>query len=196
MLTIKNQQIDIENKLLICNIEYPVIQNKHNSPIIPYINNKIEEDINTFKDIALNLQEEQNHNLLIFIDYETTLNKNNLISIPIVFSESAKYNRLINYINTYNYDINKNKKIELKDIFDSKFDYKTYINNHIENEIQTSFKKITEEQSFYITPQSIVICFSSYEIDQSYPGISEYEIQFNKIEPNLSEYTKKFIMEW
>lgn len=195
MLTIQNKKIDIENKHLICNIEYPVIQNNSCNILVQNINQKIYEDIIVFKDININQQIEQKYNLLMFINYEVTLNKNNLVSIPIVFSESTKYNRIISYINTYNYDINNNTKINLKDIFKNEFDFKSYINQSIENKTQERFKGITDNQDFYITPNSIVICFSSYELYSDYPGIEELEIDFKKIKDNLSEYAKKQIME-
>lgn len=195
MLTIKNNQIDIENKNLICNIEYPTIQNTSNNNLITYINKTMREDILAFKQVNIDNYLENKHDLLILANYEITLNKNNLISIPIVFSESEKYSRLINYINTYNYDINKNKKIELSDIFKNKFNYTSYINNLIEKQTDTPFRGILPDQTFYITPNSIVICFSSYELDNLYSGIQEFEIKFKEIEENLSEYTKTQIME-
>ena len=195
MLTIKNNQIDIENKNLIYNIEYPTIQNTSNNNLITYINKTMREDILAFKQVNIDNYLENKHNLLILANYEITLNKNNLISIPIVFSESEKYSRLINYINTYNYDINKNKKIELSDIFKNKYNYTSYINNLIEKQTDTPFRGILPDQTFYITPNSIVICFSSYELDNLYSGIQEFEIKFKEIEENLSEYTKTQIME-
>ena len=195
MLTIKNNQIDIENKNLICNIEYLTIQNTSNNNLITYINKTMREDILAFKQVNIDNYLENKHNLLILANYEITLNKNNLISIPIVFSESEKYSRLINYINTYNYDINKNKKIELRDIFKNKFNYTSYINNLIEKQIDTPFRGILQDQTFYITSDSLVICFSSYELDTLYSGIQEFEIKFKEIEENLSEYTKTQIME-
>lgn len=195
MLKIKNHQIDIENKNLICSIEYPAIQNQPNNKLISHINQKIYEDIITFKEAQISEYLENKYNLLIFIDYEITINKNDLISIPIVFSESTKYNRLISYINTYNYDININKKIELKDIFKPNFDYKAYINNIIERQTNTPFKGILADQTFYITPQNIVICYSSYELDNQCSGIEEFEIEFIQIENYISEYTKTQIME-
>ena len=195
MLTIKNHQIDIENNNLICNIEYPTIQNTSNNNLITYINKTIQEDIITFKEVNIDNYLENKHDLLILANYEITLNKNNLISIPIVFSESEKYSRLINYINTYNYDINKNKKIELSDIFKNKFNYTSYINNLIEKQTDTPFRGILPDQTFYITPNSIVICFSSYELYNLYSGIQGFEIKFKEIEENLSEYTKTQIME-
>ena len=195
MLTIKDNQIDIENKNLICNIEYPTIQNILNNNLITYINKTIKEDILAFKQVNIDNYLENKHNLLILANYEITLNKNNLISIPIVFSESEKYSRLINYINTYNYDINKNKKIELSDIFKNKFNYTSYINNLIEKQTDIPFRGVLPDQNFYITANSIVICFSSYELDNLYSGIQEFEIKFKEIEENLSEYTKTQIME-
>ena len=195
MLTIKNNQIDIENKNLICNIEYPTIQNPLNNNLITYINKTIQEDILAFKQVNIDNYLENKHNLLILANYEITLNKKNLISIPIVFSESEKYSRLINYINTYNYDINKNKKIELSDIFKNKFNYTSYINNLIEKQTDIPFRGVLQDQNFYITANSIVICFSSYELDNLYSGIQGFEIKFKEIEENLSEYTKTQIME-
>ena len=182
MLTIKNNQIDIENKNLICNIEYPTIQNPLNNNLITYINKTMREDILAFKQVNIDNYLENKYNLLILNNYEITLNKNNLISIPIVFSESEKYSRLINYINTYNYDINKNKKIELSDIFKNKFNYTSYINNLIEKQTDTPFRGILPDQTFYITPNSIVICFSSYELYNLYSDIEEFEIKFKEIE--------------
>ena len=195
MLTIKNIQIYIENKNIICNIEYHTIQNTSNNNQITYINKTMREDILAFKQVNIDNYLENKHNLLILANYEITLNKNNLISIPIVFSESEKYSRLINYINTYNYDINKNKKIELSDIFKNKFNYTSYINSIIEKQTDTPFRGVLPDQNFYITPNSIVICFSSYELDNLYSGIQEFEIKFKEIEENLSEYTKTQIME-
>ena len=195
MLTIKDNQIDIENKNLICNIEYPTIQNILNNNLITYINKTIKEDILAFKQVNIDNYLENKHNLLILANYEITLNKKNLISIPIVFSESEKYSRLINYINTYNYDINRNKKIELSDIFKNKFNYTSYINNLIEKQTDIPFRGVLPDQNFYITANSIVICFSSYELDNLYSGIQEFEIKFKEIEENLSEYTKTQIME-
>jgi hypothetical protein len=98
MLTIKNNQIDIENNNLICNIEYPTIQNTSN-------------------------------------------------------------------------------------------------NNLIEKQTDTPFRGVLPDQNFYITPNSIVICFSSYELYTLYSGIQGFEIKFKEIEENLSEYTKTQIME-
>ena len=195
MLTIKNNQIDIEYKNLICNIDYPTIQNTSNNNLITYINKTMREDILSFKQVNIDNYLENKHNLLILANYEITLNKKNLISIPIVFSESEKYSRLINYINTYNYDINKNKKIELSDIFKNKFNYTSYINNLIEKQTDIPFRGVLQDQNFYITANSIVICFSSYELDNLYSGIQEFEIKFKEIEENLSEYTKTQIME-
>ena len=53
MLTIKNNQIDIENKNLICNIEYPTIQNTSNNNLITYINKTMREDILAFKQVNI-----------------------------------------------------------------------------------------------------------------------------------------------
>ena len=156
MLTIKNNQIDIENKNLICNIEYPTIQNTSNNNLITYINKTMREDILAFKQVNIDNYLENKHNLLILANYEITLNKNNLISIPIVFSESEKYSRLINYINTYNYDINKNKKIELRDIFKNKFNYTSYINNLIEKHLKVTWLPVEFAKPPEITALSLV----------------------------------------
>uniref|UniRef100_UPI0022E09BE8 DUF4163 domain-containing protein n=1 Tax=Paeniclostridium hominis TaxID=2764329 RepID=UPI0022E09BE8 len=95
MVDIKTRYIDIEDESLNCIIEYPVITSSEDNIFIKNINKKIYEDINIFKDISKEEVVYSNEKSTIFIDYETHLNKNNIISISIVFSEIYKNNHII-----------------------------------------------------------------------------------------------------
>lgn len=193
MIDIKTRYIDIEDESLNCIIEYPVITSSEDNIFIKNINKKIYEDINIFKDISKEEVVYSNEKSTIFIDYETHLNKNNIISISIVFSEIYKNNHIINYINTYNYDLKNEKKILIKDIFNKKCNYEKLIKSSIKNQIKELPQYITCDLSFYITSKYISINFSSYEILNS-NEITNVKLYFGEIKEFLSEYTRKYLV--
>lgn len=194
MVDIETRYIDIEDESLNCIIEYPEITSSEDNIFIKNINKKIYEDINIFKDISKEEVVYSNEKSTIFIDYEIHLNKNNIISISIVFSEIYKNNHIINYINTYNYDIKNEKKILIEDIFNKNFNYKELITRYIKNQIQELTQDITFDLPFYITSKYICINFSSYEVLNS-NEIKNIKLHFREIKEFLSDYTKKYLME-
>ena len=191
MINIKSKYIDIEDENINCIVEYPVINTIKNDLFINYVNNLISEDIKIFKDIIEENAISSNEKLTIFTDYKIQLNENNIVSLSIVFSEIYNYDSVINYVNTYNYDFNKNRQILIEDIFKKNFNYELLI----QNEINTTPHKIINEQSFYITPKYIAITFSSYEITDD-KDIVEIKLYFKEITDYLSDYTKQYIMEY
>ena len=177
MLKIEKSYIDEEYENLNCIIEYPVITNLNNNSFIEYINKKIHDDILTFKEV---LEEEYMHssnNTILFIDFKVHHNKNNIISISIIFSELYNFNKIINYINTYNFDLKRKRELLIEDIFN-----KTEL---IENNIS---------QNFYITNDYVYIVFSSYE-NKDTCDIDEIKINFKDNENNISNYIKDYVME-
>ena len=89
---------------------------------------------------------------------------------------------------TYNIDINSGKKIELKNLFNKGYDYKKFINEEIQKQINKSpddyfmgkdgFNGIKENQSFYIKNNKLIIHFPYYEIAPYAFGIPEFEIPY------------------
>lgn len=177
MLKIEKSYIGEEYENLNCIIEYPVITNLKNDSFIEYINKKIHDDILIFKEISEEEYRYTDDNTIIFIDFEVHHNKNNIISISIIFSEIYNFNKIINYINTYNFDIKKKRELLIEDIF-NKTDY---IDNNI-------------DRKFYITKDYVSIVFSSYE-NKKACDIDELKIYFKDNENNISNYIKCYVME-
>lgn len=206
MLSIDKNVIDESTSLVKCNLSYPIINEESiYSNIINLINNVVYEDIITFKDVVsdelnINIFTLTENILHVITEYRVTLNKNNIISIPIEFSQLlGLYD--ITYINCYNYDLDKSKKIKLSDLFNGDKDYIKIINDKLYRKfqyvikryspevIEKNFQGICNEQNFYIEKYGIVFCFSSYEISKNISHIVEFKLLFSECEEILSEYT-------
>ncbi len=201
MLFIEDKKIKSENKLVGFYLSYPVIENK--SSFISKINNIIYKDIESFKELVtdtLNKPIIKNFDYKInaLSEYKVNLNKNQIISISIDFSQLiGLYD--ITYVNSYNYDIDLNREIKLKDLFKKDEDYIDIINYFILKEIDEylydKFKGISDNNTFYITKEYLVICFSSYELDKNYSVALEFKIPIDEIKNYLSDYMINNILE-
>lgn len=206
MLSIDKNVIDESTSLVKCNLSYPIINEESvYSNIINLINNVVYEDIITFKDVVsdelnINIFTLTENILHVITEYRVTLNKNNIISIPIEFSQLlGLYD--ITYINCYNYDLDRSKMIKLADLFNVDKDYIKIINDKLyrkfqyiikrysSEDIDKSFQGICNEQTFYIEKDGIILCFSSYEISKSISHVVEFKLLFSEYEEILSEYT-------
>lgn len=205
MLSIDKNVIDESTSLVKCNLSYPIINEESvYSNIINLINNVVYEDIITFKDVVsdelnINIFTLTENILHVITEYRVTLNKNNIISIPIEFSQLlGLYD--ITYINCYNYDLDKSQRIKLSDLFNGDKDYIKIINDKLYRKfqyvikryspevIEKNFQGICNEQNFYIEKDGIVLCFSSYEISKSISHVVEFKLLFSEYEEILSEY--------
>lgn len=201
MLFIEDKKIKSENKLVGFYLSYPVIENK--SSFISKINDIIYKDIESFKELVtdtLNKPIIKNFDYKInaLSEYKVNLNKNQIISISIDFSQLiGLYD--ITYVNSYNYDIDLNREIKLKDLFKKDEDYIDIINYFILKEIDEylydKFKGISDNNTFYITKEYLVICFSSYELDKNYSVALEFKIPIDEIKNYLSDYMINNILE-
>lgn len=177
MVDIKKRYIDIIDKNFSCIIEYPVVENLNNDLFIEYINKKIHDDILIFKEISMEEYRHSNSSTIIFTEFKENLNKNNIISVSIIFSEIYNSNKIISYINTYNFDLKRKRELLVEDIFNK--------TESIDNNI---------EQNFYITKDYVSIVFSSYE-NKDTCDIDELKIYFKDNENNISNYIKRYVME-
>ncbi len=209
MVDINLATIQNKDSLTIYNLNYPIIDTKkYNLKILNDINNRIYQDIVSFQDIVENDIESMriNNNFLFYIntEYDVKINKNNIMSISIEFSQLAGLYD-INYINTYNYDINLEQEITLKDLFKINIDYKNLIVSKINRDMQNLFKNelsheyiqildytkdniILDEPQFYIEEDGIVICFSSYELDVDIKYLTYFKLEFREYQDYLSKY--------
>lgn len=213
MLSIKRCFIKEGNSKLIQNFSYPNLINIYektniDKDVITQINKEIYQDIISFKHLVESDEEIVNYSST---EYKVTLNKELILSICVQFSELAG-SQDITYINTYNYDINQNKKLELIDIFNQNTNYLEKISEEVQNKINKiiermqniytelsfeecrEFIQIYEDQTFYIRGDRIVICFSSYELGRRFPKKLEVDILFDDYKDYLSDYTLENIL--
>lgn len=208
MLSIQTSRIEKKDNLSVYNLNYPIIKSEIKKDIISHINKRILEDIVSFKsaveDLISTLSSKSNHLSCVNTDYVITYNYNNIISIPIEFSQlDGLYN--ISYINSYNYDINLEKEIKIDDLFNPEIDYTEIITKKIETKIKELSKELSVDKyievldylkdiilcdnpTFYISEDCVVICFSSYELDPTIPDISTFKISFKEDKEYLSKY--------
>lgn len=178
MLKIEKSYIDEECENLNCIIEYPVITNLNNNSFIEYINKKIHDDILIFKEISEEEYMYSRDSTIILVDFKVHLNKNDIISISIIFSELYNSNKIINYINTYNFDLKRKRELLIEDIFN-----------------KTELIDNNTDKKFYITKDYVSIVFSSYE-NKDTCDIDEIKIYFKDNESDISNYIKSYVMEW
>jgi len=205
MLFIQTSRIEKKDSLSIYNLNYPIIKSDNENNIINHINKRIYEDIITFKSAVEDIANINNNHLsCISTNYYTMYNNNGIISIPIEFAQlDGLYN--ISYINSYNYDINLEKEINIKDLFKSDIDYMKIITKKIDSKIKELSRNLSldkyimvldylkdivysDDPTFYICKDGIVICFSSYELDPTIEDISTFQISFLEDINYLSKY--------
>lgn len=188
-----------ENKNIIVGINYPTTGYKK---IDNLVNSDIEKIYNDFKD---NYESFSNLTTKSELNIDYTYNKldNNIITITInVYINSSKLKSSLNYIKTYNYDINKNKILSLNDIVDSDNikkipklinnylikNYGEFININELNNIKYNY------ELFSIDNDYIYIYYNPNEVSKSYDDIIEILIPLNKINlsfENKNKETKK-----
>lgn len=204
MLLIQTSSIDKKDNLSVCNLNYPIIKSDNENNIINNINKIIYEDIIAFKSSVEDIANINNNVSYISTNFYTMYNDKGIISIPIEFTQlDGLYN--ISYINSYNYDINLEKEINIKDLFNSDIDYMEIINKKIDSKIKHLSRDLSldkyimlldylkdiiysDEPTFYICKDGIVICFSSYELDPTIKDISTFKISFEEDINYLSKY--------
>lgn len=125
-----------------------------------------------------------------YSDYKITYNKNNLISIPMKLYEFTGGAHGMSYLKVFNYDLISGKEIKLRDMFKNDINYKAIIDKYIKQQIQENkdiyfseeqgFKGISDNQSFYIEEDGIVVYFGLYEIAPYYVGIPKFKLTWDE----------------
>ncbi|HSQ87291.1 RsiV family protein [Romboutsia sp.] len=211
MLSIYKKIMEENDSLVRCSLNYPVIKEQEcEGNIIQIINQLIYEDIISFKDVVKHELGNKIFRLIDYVyhaitEYRITFNKNDIVSIPIEFSQLiGLYD--ITYVNSYNFDISLGKYINLSDIFDTSINYIDIINEKLSNKVsymlnkykhdccekvyeQEKFEGIYDNQTFYIEEDGIVICFSSYEMSKNISHLIEFKLLFSDYIDYLSKYT-------
>lgn len=190
-LKIKNKYLDDENS----NIEFIEDINKQMFNYINDFKNRIEEESKEYekqyKTIFSKAKDQYvKYQYEAYSDYQVTYNKNNLISIPIKLYEFTGGAHGMSYLKSFNYDLENKKELKLKDLFKENVNYKEIVNKFINDEISKNkdiyftgdegFKSISDNQSFYIDNDGIVIYFGLYEIAPYYVGIPKFKLTWDE----------------
>lgn len=189
----KHKEIKASNKYIEEDLKIPILQGIKNINVQNQINTSMESDVIEFKQELEEAAREQGEEAekhgkvfkpyVISNNYAITYNKNNIISISILYDEfiGGKHS----YIRaTYNFNTETGKSLGLKDLFKPNIPYRDLINTEIKKQLITKkniyppgaadrFKGIAEDQPFYLEDTNIVLFFGFNEIA---PSISEIPI--------------------
>jgi len=200
MLKIDERLIEKEEQYIRYSLSYPVID--LNNKFVEYINEDMYYSILSFKDVVRDILEDEELDIVVDLlsDFDVTFNDNNIVSIPIEFSQFIGTNN-ISYINAYNYDINLEKEIKLSDVFNKKLDYRDILSEAIRLKIISNYSEceeklvylpdyiwIDDEQTFYIEEDGLTLCFSGYELGILSCDIIEFKIRYENTIEYLSDY--------
>jgi hypothetical protein len=131
----------------------------------------------------------------VLVEYTVTYNQNCAISLYIDRYEYTGGAHGITHRDSNNWDIKKGKKINLEDIFPKIKNYREYvineINKQIENNMQTENNMYFEDytslvrenfqiQNFYLVPEGVVVYFQLYEIAPYVSGIPTFILPFSE----------------
>lgn len=205
-LTTTTQSISSENYKIHEYLNIPVLSGAINPNVLKYINNNIKNDILEFKN-QMETAADENAKVLqqagrpvipfqISNNYIVTYNKNNLLSISLVYQQNI--NGRNSYIRTtYNYNLKNARSMPLKDLFKPGSDYISVLNSKIKSILQTNpedyypstasnFKGIAEDQPYYLDNNNLVLFFGFNEIAPTASGIPLIKIPFSELSDILN----------
>lgn len=190
-----------KNNYLDINVIVPQVKGIDNKKQEDIINDKItkwtENWIDEVKQIADEYYKDKTAPLMpyqLYARYKVT-NNSDIISFYIDYYQfSGGAHGITNRI-AYNIEKSTGKEMQLKDIFKDNFQYKNIINKEINKQIskdpdryftgKDGFNGVSDNQSFYIKNNTLVIYFGLYEIAPYAGGIPEFIIPNNLFEGNL-----------
>lgn len=174
-------------------LRIPILDGMQNKKVQNQINTSLSDDVLEFKRQMETAAEENGlkaekegkkfTNYSISNNATVTYNKNNIISISILYYELIGGVR--SYIRaTYNFDLVTGKSLGLRDLFKPGVPYVALINSEIKKQLMANkeiyppeaaanFKGISENQPFYLEDNNLVLFFGFNEIA---PTISEIPI--------------------
>ncbi len=209
-IQIQTKDISYSDEYISGNLKYPEIKGLEDKEVENFINNSIQSDIMEFKrqmgEAAKETAEEAKERgeefepFIISSVYEVTYNKNDIISISIIYHEFI--NGIHSYIKvSYNFNIKNGKPLSLKDLFKSGVDYQKIIDKEVRNELilnkekyfpdtLENFKGIAEYHPFYIDNGDVAVYFGFHEIAPVASQIPIIKIPFYK----LRDYVKPMFL--
>lgn len=200
-MLIKNVENNVENLIIVDKKITEKTKSINVDVIIPQINGLanierekvINRQILDYTNMWISEGEKSSIDMNPTIPYDYTsrykvTNKEDILSFYIDYYQFNGGAHGITNREMYNVDIKSGEYIALKDLFANDFDYKAYINEEInkemnknpENYFMGSFKGIKEDQKFYIQDNKLVIHFPYYEIAPYVAGMPEFTMEIPK----------------
>lgn len=202
-INIKTKSMKESNMYLNVDINIPVIEGIANKDVEKQMNFNLENRaIEFLRDVKL-LQKEYKqqsekygeviHAFEAKSEFKICYNKNNILSIPIIYYQYTGGAHGICTQKTFNFDINIGKEIKIRDLFKKDFNYKKIINDKIAEGInkdensffKESFKGMDDNIDFYLTQNELVVYFQLYEIAPYAFGMPEFKIPYSLLEKGL-----------
>ncbi len=158
-ITIRTVERKLSTPYVQADLQIPVVEGNINAGIKDFMNKSFENDITEFYNQLNSAGEDLRRSVPYEISsiYRVTYNKNNLLSLSVLYNEYDQQNRA--YIKApYNYNIVTGKALGLRDVFKPDANYVQLINNEIRKQPgQSAFPGISTDQPYYIEDNNLVV---------------------------------------
>lgn len=219
MVVIAKELLQYEKDYIKYYINIPKIYNKDEkdyakNEMVQSINQLIFEDIMAFMDVvkdSYDISSKEYIHINSLTEFQVGYVSRDIISLAIEFSQLEGFYD-ISYLKGYNYDFKLKKEITLNDLFKESVDYIKILKKYIIIQVKAFFMEfqsygeerlnnisednicLDDENTFYFTPEYLILPFSACEIDKDILNLLEFKIPFNKIYNYLNEYAIKNIV--
>ena len=219
MVVIAKELLQYEKDYIKYYINIPKIYHKDEkdyakNEMVQSINQLIFEDIMAFMDVvkdSYDISSKEYIHINSLTEFQVGYVSRDIISLAIEFSKLEGFYD-ISYLKGYNYDFKLKKDITLNDLFKESVDYIKILKKYIIIQVKAFFMEfqsyreerlnniseenicLDDENTFYFTPEYLILPFSSCEIDKDILNLLEFKIPFNKIYNYLNEYAIKNIV--
>ncbi len=199
-ISVNTMTVSSETKALKKEIQYPVISDLENKAIQDQINAAFkkladqaeQQGVKNAADLAPVLIQypDMPGQCQTIFDYRINFNRNNLLSVVFLDYQYAGGAHGSTVQTSLTYDLKTGKAYSLRDLFIDQSGYVSLISQSVALQLKerdlTSglfepFTKISEDQSFYLSDNGIVIYFQQYEILPYVAGIQGFDIDYETL---------------
>ncbi|WP_446899770.1 DUF3298 domain-containing protein [Clostridium sp. LBM24168] len=187
----KNESVNLEEQKLMpdkFSISYPIIDNINSEENISKINDAIIDEVGKLFKSQVLVDGVTDFNQVLGT-YEVTLNQKNILSI--LFAMYTYVNRAAHGFTKYSsvtVDERTGQIYSFNELFNTNIDYVAFLNEIAYQYIKDNnitlindYNGITQDQQYYLTPDSLVIYYQIYEYTPYVYGLFKIEIPYEKI---------------
>ena len=198
-ITITDLAIKEDHEALRIDMLFPLVQGIKDKQVEEKINQTIQKDVLNFKAILQTQSEEylqgakeegwEIRKYEASAYYIVHYQKDDLLSLSVFYYQYTLGAHGHTLQRAYNFNLLNGEEILLGDILKEKKDYVDIINQEIKRQIELSpqeyfsewsvFQSISEEQTFYLIEDGIVVYFGLYEIAPYASGIRYFKIPYS-----------------